>query len=269
MSIPPPPPGPCEWPIDVTCVANWDTYTPEVQANATSLATFVLDAFTGHQFAQCAITVRPCSPGCGSPGYRTWPVGAATVLGVPGQWMTPYISNGTWRNCGCEGGCSCLPHCRTELPAPVAAITEVKVHGLVLDPSAYSMLGEFLVRTDGGECWPSCQDPAVPDTEEDTFSVTFQPGRLLPVAGQIAAGLLAGEFARACAGGGCALPTGLSTLTRQGVQVEMLDPTEILAAGRTGIRETDLFIESVNPQGMRQRSRIYSPDLPRTRTVYG
>lgn len=265
---PPPPPGPCDWDLNTSCVPGWDDFDPAVQANATSLATFVLDAFTGHQFAQCPVTVRPCASGCGFPAYMTFPVTGFSYSG-PGPWMIPYILDGVWRNCGCAGGCRCAPACRVDLGRPVAEVTEVKVHGLTLDPSAYTLVGQWLARTDGGECWPSCQDPAVPDTEEDTFSVTYRPGRLLPLAGQIAAGMLAGEFARACGGGACSLPAQLSSLTRQGTEIQLLDPVEVLAAGRTGIRETDLFIESVNPYGMRQRSRVYSPDLPPHPAVYG
>ena len=269
MSTPPPPPGPCEWPVDTDCVPGWDDFAPDVQARAVSLATFVLDAFTGHQFQQCPITVRPCGPRCGNVmSYTTWPVSGPAQSG-PGRWMTPYILNGLWRNCGCGGGCSCEASCRAELGHPVAEILEVRVNGLTLDPTAYEMIGRHLVRTDGGECWPACQDPSVPDTEAGTFSVTFSPGRLLPLAGQVAAGLLAGEFARACGGGACSLPANISSLTRQGTEIEFVAPEDVLTAGRTGIRETDLFIEAVNPYGRRQRARVFSPDLPRTPVVYG
>lgn len=262
-------PGPCDWPLDLTCVAGWDGYTAEQQARATTLATFVLDALTGNQFAQCPVTVRPCGDGCKSPsGYYTWPA-AAPAAAAPGVWMAPYVLNGVWLNCSCGGGCSCAPACRVNLGRPVAAVTEVKVDGLVLDPSAYVLTGPWLARTDGGPCWPSCQDPAVPDTEDGTFSVTYQPGRALPTAGQIAAGMLAGEFAKACAGAACGLPAQVASLTRQGVDVQFVSPTDLLTGGRTGIREVDLFIEAVNPNGLRRRPRVTSPDTRRHPVVYG
>lgn len=255
-------PGPCDWPLDVSCVPLWDTYTNEQRSRAISWATFILDALTGRQFAQCPITVRPCGPACSMAfGYQTYPA-MAPVSGAPGTWMSPYVLNGVWRNCGCAGGCTCAPACRVHLGRPVASVVEVKVDGLVLDPSAYTLVGQWLARTDGGECWPSCQDAATPDTEEGTFSVTFSPGRALPVAGQTAAGLLAGEFIKACAGGDCVLPPQIASLTRQGVDVEFVSPETVFSDGRTGIREVDLFITAVNPSGLRRRARVMSPDVP-------
>lgn len=257
------PPGPCVWPVDTGCDPAWSTYTPANQARAMELATFVLDALTGHQFSQCPITVRPCGPGCGLfTGYQTFPVGAPSSS-VPNTWMAPFIGSGIWRNCACSGGCDCTPACKIDLGIPVAAITQVKVDGLTLDPSAYALVGQWLARTDGGPCWPACQDPAVPDTQEGTFSVTFNPGRAIPLAGQIAAGVLASEFAKACAGAACGLPAQIASLTRQGVDVEFVDPQTVYTDGRTGLREVDLFISAVNPSGLRQRARVMSPDVPR------
>lgn len=267
----PPPPGPCDWAIDTTCVPEpgWEAiYPAAVRARATTLATFVLDALTGHQFSQCPVTVRPCGPSCRMfLGYQTWPVGAP-ASNTPGPWMVPYVVNGVWRNCACSGGCACAPDCRVDLGVPVAEVEEVKVNGLTLDPSAYFLTGQWLARTDDGECWPACQDPSVPDTEEGTFAVTFRPGRRLPEAGRIAAGALALEFARACQGTACGLPAQVQSLTRQGVDVEFVDPTDILTEGRTGIREVDLFISAVNPASLRQRSRVMSPDIQRGPVIY-
>lgn len=262
------PPGPCDWDVDVSCVADWGSYSDANRSRAITLATFVLDALTGHQFARCAITVRPCGPSCGLfTGYQTFPVGAPAP-GVPGTWMAPYVANGLWRNCTCGGGCDCAPACRIDLMTPVAQVDEVKVDGVVLDPTAYTLVGQWLARTDGGACWPACQDPSVPDTEEGTFSVTYRPGRTLPQAGRIAAGVLAAEFAKACAGAACGLPAQIASLSRQGVDVEFVDPQTVLTDGRTGLREVDLFISAVNPYSLRQRSRVMSPDAPRHPAEY-
>lgn len=261
-------PGPCGWTVDTGCDPAWAGYSAEVKARATSLATFVLDALTGRQFGQCPITVRPCGPTCRlQTNYMTYPVGAPSP-NVPGPWMVPYVANGTWTNCACAGGCSCAPACMVDLRVPVAEVTEVRVDGLVLDPSAYQLVGKWLARIDDGACWPACQDPSIPDTEEGTFSVTFRPGRLLPAAGAAAAGLLASEFAKACNGIACGLPAQVSSITRQGVDVEFVDPATVFEDGRTGIREVDLFIRAVNPAGLQRRPRVVSPDVKTHPVVY-
>lgn len=262
-------PGPCDWPVDTTCIPDWTSYTNEQRSRAISWATFVLDALTGRQFSQCPVTVRPCGPTCRlQTNYMTYPVGAPSP-NVPGPWMVPYVANGTWVNCACSGGCDCAPTCRVDLGIPVAEVTEVKVDGLVLDPSAYQLVGQWLARVDSGACWPACQDPSVPDTEAGTFSVTFRPGRALPVAGQIAAGYLAGEFVKACSGIACGLPAQVSSITRQGVDVEFVDPATVFEDGRTGIREVDLFIRAVNPNNLSRRPRVMSPDVKPHPVVYG
>ena len=98
--------------------------------------------------------------------------------------------------------------------------------------------------------------------------MTFSPGEVLPRIGQIAAGELACEFAKACLSqGDCRLPQQLQTLTRNGVQVEVMDPALILDNGLTGFPNVDLFIKAVNPARRASRPRVLSPDLPRDRRV--
>lgn len=263
------PPGPCQWPIDTTCCPDWDTYTAEVQARATTLAVSILDALSGRQFAQCPVNYRPCGPKCQSgAGYMTWPVGTPGVSGGGGPWMIPYIDAGVWRNCGCTGGCSCAARCEVPFPTSVASVTSVAVDGLTLNPAAYrldSWRGRpMLVRVDG-ECWPECQDMNVEPDAEGSFVITYQPGRPLPAAGQIAAGEFACEIAKACVGADCALPQQMASLSRNGVDIEMVDPTVIAEDGLTGIQNVDLWIRSVNPARRAQRSRVASVDTYRGR----
>jgi hypothetical protein len=257
-------PGPCDWPIDVSCCPEWSTFSATVQGNATVWATQVLDALTGRRFEQCAVNYRPCGPKCAqSFGYLTWPVGAsANGGGMP--WMIPWVDAGVWRNCGCTGGCTCRAACEVPFPGPVSSISEVLIDGVALDPAAYRLDSHkgvpVLVRTDG-VCWPECQDMALDINEVGSFTIVYRPGTGLPTAGRIAAGLLACEFAKACAGQDCALPQQLASLSRNGVEVQMVDPASLLADGLTGIANVDLWVRSVNPQRKAQRSRVYSSDL--------
>jgi hypothetical protein len=264
--VPPPAPGPCEWPIDTTCCSEWSTFSPTVQANATAWATEILDALTGRRFGQCAVNYRPCGPRCSTSfGYLTWPVGSPASGGGGLPWMMPYIDAGIWRNCGCTGGCTCRAACEVPFPTAVAAVTEVMIDGIVLDPSAYrldSYRGNpVLVRTDG-ECWPDCQDMALDADAVGAFTIVYQPGEALPLSGRIAAGLLACEFAKDCVGQECSLPQQLASLSRNGVEVQVVDPSDLLENGLTGIARVDQWIRAVNPFRRTRASRVYSPDIP-------
>ena len=271
--VPPPTPGPlpgpCAWTLDTTCYPEWNTIDPAVRVRATDLATFILDALTGRQFAQCPVNYRPCGPKCvGGGGYMTWPVGLGAVGGGTMPWMIPYVDGGLWRNCACPGACSCAARCEVPFVTPVAQVDEVLIDGVTLDPSAYrldSWRGRpRLVRTDG-ECWPQCQDFNVGPGDVGSFVIVYRPGKRLPRAGEIAVGELAVEFAKACIGGPCALPGQMASLTRNGVDLEMVDPTTILDDGKTGIQNVDLFIHAVNPYRLAARSRVVSPDTYRGR----
>jgi len=258
----------CNWTIDTTCVPGWDALPEDVRILSAQRAAEILWALTGRRFGGCPVTWRPCSPRCsGAGGYRTWPVNTSATGNV-GTWMFPYLDAGVWRNCICPGSCQCGARCEVPMPSPVASVSEVKVDGAVIDPSAYrldSVRGiPYLVRTDG-DCWPQCQTMDLNDTEVGTFSVTYTPGETLPVAGAAATGALAGEFAKACQGAECALPDNLASLSRNGVEVTMIDPTEVLNAGLTGVESVDLWVRSVNPARKAQPSKVWSPDAMRGR----
>lgn len=261
--------GPCNWTLDLSCAAEWETYPPAVQSSATAWATYILWALTGRRYGPCSITIRPCGPGCGNvAGYMTWPVAMNGAVGAGGPWMIPWIDSGVWRNCGCKGSCSCSARCEVAIPGPVAVIDQVMVDGLVLDPSAYRLdhyrSQPVLVRTDG-DCWTECQNMDVGVDEVGAFAITYQRGVAVPRAGQIAAGKLAAEFAKACVGAECALPAQMASLSRNGVEIEMVDPTTVVENGLTGIQDVDLWIRVVNPAPRANRSRVASVDTYRGR----
>lgn len=256
---------PCNWTVDTLCVPNWSDVPPAVQTAATQWAVQILWALTGRQYGACSVTLRPCGPRCMGPnGYMAFPVGTGGMTGGMGPWMIPWIDGSVWRNCGCTGGCSCSATCEVALPGPVAVIDEVRVDGVVLNPSAYRLDAvrgiPVLVRIDG-ECWPDCQDMDADFDEPGAFAITYQRGRPVPRAGQLAAGELAGEFAKACSGADCALPQQLASLTRNGVDVQVMDPTTFVDAGLTGLSNVDLWIRAVNPRRKAQRARVYSSDF--------
>jgi hypothetical protein len=210
--------------------------------------------WTLKSFGVCSTVLRPCRSDCrGSTYWRR------------GNGLHPAIIGGQWTNlvCGaCGDNCTCGVPTSLRLPGPIVSISQVLLGGVVLPPAAYRVdNGTTLVRTDGGR-WPWCQDMALPTTAPGTFSVAYDFGREVPIGGQLAAGVLACELAKAaCRDSTCALPQRVQTITRQGVTMAMLDPFDGIEAGRTGIWLIDSWVASIvkptRPGG------VYSVDVPR------
>jgi len=175
-------------------------------------------------------------------------------------WVDP---GGEWRNCGCPGLCCCGARCEVALPGPVASMVEVRVDNAVIATDAYRVDDrQFLVRQDGG-CWPECQNFDVPAASTDnTFVVTYDRGEPVPVGGQLAAGALACTFAKACAAGDCTLPERVSSITRQGVSMELISAEDEFSEYRTGLITADRWLTSINPNRLKQRPKVSSVDLP-------
>jgi hypothetical protein len=254
--------GICEpWEARWCCDIS-DTPAGEVD-QARQAATEILDALSGRQFGACPVTLRPCRRDCAEVpwGWSQWP-------GV--SYPTAALVGGLWFNltCGmCSGSCSCSALSEALLPAPVHTITSVRVDGSPLATGAYRVDdGRVLVRTDGGS-WPRCNDLSLADTEVGTWSVTATYGQDVPVLGELAVGELACEILRACAGEDCRLPANVTQLVRQGVTIQMPDPTALLKDGLLGLPLSDRFILATNPHGLPARSRVYSVDRPASRRV--
>ena len=196
--------------------------------------------------------------------YQTWPVAPGLGgLGVPGG---PFLFAGQWFNSGCATACCGNSACAVVLRGPVASVDEVLVDGEVVPASAYRVDvtggAYLLVRVDGA-CWPVCQRMDREPDEDGTFEVTYGMGVPLPLALQVATALLACEYVKALTpseAGACRLPAKMTRLSRQGVEVELEAPAP--ADGKTGIREVDDVVATLNP-GRRQRPPVLlSPDLP-------
>lgn len=250
----------CQWPLDPACLTDeWGTFDVIVQERSRMLAGATLRRLTGYRVGGCPVTVRPCKVGCSKgllPLYRS------------GASFSPHINEmGFWINsCGCLTDCSCGTLCEIELPGPVGAVYAVKVDGATVAASNYRVDGTRLVWTGAGVCpWPTCQDLSKPDTEVGTFSVRYLNAYEVDGLGEYAAGVLAMEFARACVGDPCRLPSNITNLSRQGVSME-IEPGAF-PNGITGIREVDAYIAIYNPDGLRQQTRVWSPDLRTPRVM--
>lgn len=260
-------PTPCGWAPVSLCCPGWDAIPQQTRDLATEVATDIVWRLSGMRFGLCEVILRPCAEPC---MYSTYQEAYAYnyVEGGGMPWMRPYIQGGQWYNvgCGCSGGCSCTSLSRVWLPPRADSIIEVKLDGVVLPDTSWELQQGYLVRTDGLQ-WPMCQDMTEPATEVGTFQVTYRQGRRVPAGGNLAAGALACEIAKACAGLECRLPDRVTDITREGVTMTMLDPQDFLDNGLTGIREVDQWLAAVNPFRQKSPSQVWSPDLPNPRRV--
>jgi hypothetical protein len=227
------------------------------------MATEYLWRWTGKQFGQCEVTLRPCRQDC-TAGLSTYQGG--TALNGFGAPFTPALVGGEWFNIGCGicgDQCGCQASRSLVFEKPVSAIVSVNLGGQVLAPSAYRVDNHrFLVRQDGGE-WPYCQDMSAPLGATDTWGVTVKTGAPVPTGGRIAAGKMACELAKAaCGDSGCQLPQRWQTITRQGVTISAaIDLFQGLDEGKTGIWLIDSWVASV----MKSDAGAFSIAVPNAR----
>lgn len=247
------------WPVDWSACTLVDGASPAATGTAVACASYVLHALSGRQFGLTSVTLRPCRRDCFPDGilpdgYGLWLGGYPTAALVGGVWMNLTCYS-------CSGSCSCSRLEELWLAGPVRDVVQVKVNGTPLATGgAYRLdASQFLVRVDGGS-WPLCQDLSLDDSQPGTWSVTARFGRDVPTLGQVAVGELACEFLRGFRGEDCALPRSVVNLARQGVTMAFPDPATLLENHRLGLRISDLFIDSVNPHHLAQRSRVLSPD---------
>lgn len=274
--------SPCDWPIDYMSCGVDDGVppviaglTPTQRTTVEEMAVDYLWHWTGRSFGLCPVTVRPCRQDC-TVGMSTFTGFGQSDrylphLGGSGAPWTPALVGGRWLNisCGsCGDLCSCSSVSSLALPGPVDSVTSVVIDGAALPTDAYRVDNRrYLLRLDGGS-WPTCQDMSAPSepgsTATGTWQVSYVYGTPVPSGGQLAAGLLASEFAKAlCRDASCQLPKRVQSITRQGVTVAVLDAFDDIDTGHTGIWMIDAWIASVTKPP--RPSRVFSPDLPRSR----
>lgn len=253
--------GPCAaWPVTWSCDVS--AQSAAATGKAALFATEVIWALSGRRFGACSVKLRPCRRSCmDTPypdGWTPWPgvighTGASGSGGAAGLYIDAGCST-------CQNSCSCTTLSEVLLPAPVNAITEVKVDGSVLVTGAYRLDdNRRLLRVDGST-WPYCQNLNKDDTQASTWSVTALYGEDVPEGGSWAVGELACEFLKALDGQDCRLPKNITSLARQGVTISLPDPTQLFEKGRTGLFLTDYFISTWNPKHLMARSKVYSVD---------
>jgi hypothetical protein len=247
-------------------------------------ASMLLFEMSGRKFnGGCSQIVRPCRPTCSC--WNT--IGPASVAGTASWYWAPWQNVWNWQD-GCGGICGCGFESAVKLSGyPVTEINAVTIDGVDLpeiDPDTgqpnwrldrYTLLTRLDYRDDQGVVqprrWPACQNLSLPDDQGGTWSVDYNYGDPPPLPGQIAAAQLAGELYKACNGGECALPQGVTRLQRQGVTIErgvlLTWGQSVTSRGirtgswTTGLELVDAFLSAYNPWGARRRPGFWSPDL--------
>lgn len=245
------------WPLSYSseraCPSLEEMNTDE-RGHFESLAVDFLWRWTNRKFGTKDVTVRPVStlmPRMTHRMDRFWGFGPYSVGSSGPLWIKTARSSLRPSQLGAGS---------IHLPMAIEVL-EVTLDGEELPPSEYTLIDGNLVRRDG-EPWPLDQDPLLPDTEEDTFAVTYRSGSSVPTGGKIAAGTLACEFAMAAQGDPeCGLPQRVQTFTRQGVSVATLDEFDDLKEGHTGIWLIDSWIASITQTP--SRPSVLSPDYRR------
>ena len=252
---------PCEWPVSyVGCTDDGTPPEPLGSMSASGRQSFeemageYLWNWTGQVLGVCEVVVNPCRQDC-TQGRSTFN-GSGPFSGNVGAMWTPVVINGLWYNVGCGtcgDTCRCGGGSPLRLPGPIDSVVQVKEGDDVLSPDLYYVEGYNLLFRLDGKAWSPCD-----------LEVTYRKGTPVPVGGQVAAGRLAVQLAKAaCGDKTCELPQRVQTVTRQGVTVAMLDSFDDIDKGHTGIWLIDSWVSSMTKPAT--QSRVLSPDVPRTR----
>jgi len=253
--------GPCTpWITgdDVAACCGVEVSSGVVYDDVATQAQNLLHQLSGKKFpGLCGpVTVRPCRDNCSCFPFQrlAYASGGSRLIWTGEFWG--------WGNGSSNCGCGCLSQVLLS-GYPVQIITQVKVNGEVVAPSEYRLdENRYLTRVNGS-FWPSCQDLSLADTEEGTFSVSYAYGASVPTEGEAAAAQLACELYKECAGQTCALPKGVTRVSRQGIVIEKMAFTRwafsSVQGWNTGLPLVDAFLNAHNPYGFRRPPIFWGP----------
>lgn len=262
--------GPGDWPVSYSACEDLKEYLdeagrPEQQDTFEAMATQLLWEWTGRRFGTDIVSLRP-EPLAGhqQPTYRGTSYLRSTFAPVRmGGALHDVVCGVCGPVCVCAHGCKAIV-----LPGNVYRVHQIRIDGRVLPSDAYRVYNRSTVVLTGRTSQPGTEVPAVfPSvqdlsrdvTEEGTWEIRYSKGVPVPEGGQIAAGVLALELAKAaCMDRDCALPARLQSVTRQGVTVQVQDEFDDMLEGRTGIWLVDSWVASIRKP--RQVARAYNPD---------
>lgn len=190
--------------------------------------------------------------------------------------MTDGVLTWQWHTADGPGGhsysyashCSCYPVNSVKLPGyPVNSITHVKLNGTDLAASQYEIRDRRVLvmmrQADGSRITlPRWQDMTLPTTAFGTVEIEYKYGDAPPADGVTAAAILGWEIAlsrQPATLALCRLPKRITSITRQGVTLAVLDPLSLFKDGLTGIPEVDLWTKSLDYGDARAEAEVIDP----------
>lgn len=229
-----------------------DQSTSAFAYEACKAASYLMWSFSGRKYHGIRTVTERYECPCASP------------LIPPRPFATPSLVNGSVVNslssvgsvCGCRDLVAGR-HLKLRLRgAPVRSVQKVSKGDLVLDSNDYKIVnGNILMITSG-------------ITDVCGLEVAYTYGVNVPASGRLAAKKLAYELVLGWEGDeNCALPSNVTSISRQGVSFAVFDKQDFLNEGRTGVYEVDLFLRAVNPDKARKKAKVFSPDLPKAYRV--
>lgn len=214
----------CPWPIDLTaCCDPFDIEPDDPRAEQiVAQVSAMLSRLSGYAFGGCR-TIRPLEP-CGS----------------------------------CRDGSCCTGDCI--ILHSVSSVTEVRVHGEVVDPALYHFdAARGILCAVPPLMWPNA-DPryeSVGALEVDARVGAEPDAWALAVANELACELLL-----SCMNKPCRIPNRATQVTSQGVTISFTND-EI----RYALPSVWAWIEGVNPARATAPSRVFSPEADRARVA--
>jgi hypothetical protein len=258
-----------EWPVDYSlaeCGPFAQVGEGELQAIAENAAVNLLWNWTQHQFGTTEVTLRPEAE-TQSSRPSTWEGRGPLQMSPWGgyQWR-PVMINGhvySLRGGSGPGETSAGKRYSMSLPGKVQDVLWIQFDDEVLDASEYRVDGDTVyLKT---RFWPTTQNMRLDLGEPGTWGISYLKGIPIPKGGEIAAGVLACELAKAIIKDStCRLPVKLQLLVSGGAGESIKDTYgQYLEFGKTGLWIIDSWVDSVLAH--RERPTVRSVDLPNLR----